>query len=154
MILKSFLCLFATLSFVNQWASASSVVAYTGDGSEKLFIETASGDVAFIKIEASASKWSGKVIKTKKETASAGDRYSFEYFLELSSGKQKRTYTPVVADGETLFQGSSVKKMKLYFPGGPKEGVDMKQDFALSKESQKINLASEYKKAPYSPDVD
>ncbi len=135
-------------------SALASVVAYTGDGSEKLFIETTTGDAAFIKIEGTSSKWTGKVIKTKKEHVSSGDRYSFDYFLDLSSGKQKRSYTPVVADGETMYQGSSVKKMKLYFPGGPKDGLDLKQDVALTKESQKIDLPGEYKKAPFSPDVD
>ncbi len=132
----------------------ASVVVYTGDGSEKVFIETTTGDTAFIKIEGITSAWAGKVIKTKKEHYNQGDRFSFDYFLELSSGKQKRTYTPIVGDGETLYQGSAVKKIKLYFSGGPREGVDLKQDFALSKESQKIDLPSVYKKSPFTPDVD
>ncbi len=153
MNIKNWFLMSLSSVLIGNFASAS-VVAYSGDGSEKLFIETTTGDTAFIKIEGITSKWAGKVIKTKKEHHTNGDRFSFEYFLDLSSGKQKRSYTPIVGNGETLFQGSAVKKIKFYFPGGEKEGLDLKQDFALTKESQKIGLPAEYKKSPFEPDVD
>lgn len=134
------------------WAS---VTAYVGDGAEKVYIETTSGKEAFVLIEG-VGPWSTKVFKTQKEIKSGGEAFSltFEYFLELSTGKMKKFYTPVVSDGKTLFEGSLVNKIRLYFPGAHRDGLSLRYDLALSQASQKMDLAGKFKKTPFVPSID
>ena len=130
------------------------VSAFTGTSGEKVFIESADKEMSFIKIEGLKSAWTDKVFKTKKESSQSGDKYSFDYEIELSDGKLTRTYTPVVFDGETLVQGTVVKKIKLYVSGGPKGGTSMAWNEALTNSSQNIDLAKQFKKSPFVPEVD
>lgn len=136
------------------------VIAFSGDAGEKLFIEDAPAlgkDAALLKFEGPSSDWAGKVIKVKREkTIRNDDRYSFDYDLELSSGIQKKTYTMVTEAGYELTEGSRVKKISLFFNGMSDRNKPPKlnQDRKLTEASQKINLAAEYKKAPFKPDPD
>lgn len=135
----------------------ASVVAFSGEGAEKLFIESASSlgkDVYLVKFEGIESPWAGKVIKTVRESRHNGERYGFTYDLELSSGVQKRDYNILVEAGKTLKNGSLVRQMDLYYPGAGQKPPRLVYDEALSKQSQKVGLAAEYKKSPYKPEVD
>lgn len=132
------------------------VEGYSGLSSEKLFIESATklGKETFlVKFEGIESDWSGKVIKTKREKTSRGDRFGFEYDLELSSGIQKRHYNILVEAGKTLKNGTLVRQMDLYTPGS-KDPLRLTYDEALTKSSQGVNLAAEHGKSPYKPEVD
>lgn len=135
----------------------ASVLAFSGEGAEKLFIESASAlgkNVFLVKFEGIESPWAGKVIKTVRETRHNGERYGFTYDLELSSGVQKRDYNILVEAGKTMKNGSLVRQMELYHPGAGKKAPRLVYDAALSQQSQKIGLAAEYKKSPYQPEVD
>ena len=135
---------------------SAGVEGYSGLSSEKLFIESASklGKETFlVKFEGIESDWSGKVIKTKREKTSRGDRFGFEYDLELSSGIQKRHYNILVEAGKTMKNGSLVRQMDLYTPGS-KDPLKLTYDEALTKSSQELNLTAEHKKSPYTPEVD
>lgn len=130
------------------------VSAYSGTSGEKVFIESTEKETAYVKIEGLKSAWAGQVFKVKKQSASSGDRYSFDYEIELSSGKVKKSYTPIVFNGETLVKGTIVKKMILYVPGGEKNGTSLNWDEDLTKSSQKIDLQGAFKAKPFSPEVD
>lgn len=135
------------------------VLVFNGMSSEKVTIEEApkqGKDVAYLKMEGVESPWAGKVIKMKKTSHSSGDRYAFEYDLELSSGIQKRTYQMVLDGGFELIAGSRVKKIKLFYQGMPdsRKPVELNYDKDDTKASQKLDLAGEYARAPFKPDVD
>jgi hypothetical protein len=137
-------------------AAFAGVEGYSGLSSEKLFIESATklGKETFlVKFEGIESDWSGKVIKTKREKTSRGDRFGFEYDLELSSGIQKRHYNILVEAGKTLKNGTLVRQMDLYTPGS-KDPLRLTYDEALTKSSQGVDLATEHGKSPYKPEVD
>lgn len=137
-------------------SAIAGVEAYSGLSSEKLFIESASklGKETFlVKFEGIESDWAEKVIATKREKTSRGDRFGFEYDLELSSGIQKRHYNILVEAGKTMKNGSLVRQMDLYTPGS-KDPLRLTYDEALTKSSQGVNLAEQHKKSPYKPDVD
>ena len=59
-----------------------------------------------------------------------------------------------MGDGETLVKGSVVPKIRLYFSGGVREGIKLSWDESLTKSSQKMGLAAQYKKAPFAPEVE
>ncbi|MDZ4085036.1 MAG: hypothetical protein U1E10_18990, partial [Bdellovibrionales bacterium] len=129
-------------------AAFAGVEGYSGLSSEKLFIESATklGKETFlVKFEGIESDWSGKVIKTKREKTSRGDRFGFEYDLELSSGIQKRHYNILVEAGKTLKNGTLVRQMDLYTPGS-KDPLRLTYDEALTKSSQGVDLATEHGK--------
>lgn len=152
-IWATFLFLFSGLAVGE---AAAGVEGYSGLSSEKLFIESASklGKETFlVKFEGIESDWSGKVIKTTREKTSRGDRFGFEYDLELSSGIQKRHYNILVEAGKTMKNGSLVRQMDLYTPGS-KDPLKLTYDEALTKSSQGLNLNAEHAKSPYKPDVD
>ena len=138
--------------------AVAGVLVYTGLSSEKLTIEDApkvGKDVAMVKFEGVESPWADKVIQTKREGNPNGDRYSFEYDLELSSGVKKRTYTLVVGAGYELKNGSRLKKIELFYPDMPNhKPIELVYDEALSKSSQKADLIGQFKKSPFKPDVD
>lgn len=141
---------------ISQMSLASaSVIAYVNDGFEKVFIESVSDKETFVLIEG-VSPWANKVFKVNKETKRDGESFSlsFDYILDLTSGKMKKTYTPVVSDGEMLFQGSMVKKIKLFFPGKARDGVTFRYDLVLSQNSQQLDLSGKYKKNPFTPNLD
>lgn len=154
---KLLLAAFAlSLSGFGASAAFAGVEGYSGLSSEKLFIESATklGKETFlVKFEGIESDWSGKVIKTKREKTSRGDRFGFEYDLELSSGIQKRHYNILVEAGKTLKNGTLVRQMDLYTPGS-KDPLRLTYDEALTKASQGVDLATEHGKSPYKPEVD
>ncbi len=132
------------------------VEGYSGLSTEKLFIESASKlgkETYLVKFEGIESDWAGKVIKTTREKTSSGERFGFEYDLELSSGIQKRHYNILVEAGKTLKNGTMVRQIDLYTPG-TKDPMRLTYDEALTKTSQALNLAAEHGKAPFKPDVD
>ncbi len=152
--MRYFVILCATFLSV---AAEASVVAFSGEGAERLYIESASAlgkDVYLVKFEGIESPWAGKVIKTVRENRHNGERYGFTYDLELSSGVQKRDYNILVEAGKTLKNGSLLRQMDLYYPGAGQKPPRLVYDESLSKQSQKIGLAAEYKKSPYKPEVD
>jgi hypothetical protein len=135
------------------------VLVFTGLSSEKVTIEDApkqGKDVAYFKIEGVESPWAGKVIKGKKTSHHSGDRYSFEYELELSSGVKKRTYEMILAGGKELRNGSLVPKIKVFFEGMPdvRKPVELVYDADQTKASQKLDLPGEFARAPFKPEVD
>lgn len=69
--MKSYLGCFAILcATILSVAAEASVVAFSGEGAEKLYIESASSlgkDVYLVKFEGIESPWAGKVIKTVRE---------------------------------------------------------------------------------------
>lgn len=135
----------------------ASVIAFTGEGSEKLFIESASQlgkDVYIVKFEGIDSPWAGKAIKTTREVRHNGERYGFTYDLELSSGVQQRSYNILVEAGKTMKNGSLVRQMDLYHPKAGQKAPRLVYDEALSKQSQKLGLVAEFQKTPYKPEVD
>ncbi len=144
----------AILSFFLSLPSLAGVKAYTGPAAEKLFIEE-TGKEAFVKFEGPESKWAGKVIRVKKESGPSRDSYTFDYELELSDGKHKRSYQLVVESGYELVKGSRVRTVHLYFPeGDARKPLKLNHDAELTKDSQKIGLSAEAKKHPFSPVVD
>ena len=132
----------------------ANVTAYT-DGSVKLYVDVKSDDTAYLKIDGAKSPWDGKVIKTKRTRKASGDeRFAFDYFLELSSGKVKKTYVPVVSGDKTLVNGTIVKTVELHYPSGPREGVNLKEDAGLAGSVKSLDLETEYKAHPFSPQLD
>ena len=145
---------FLGLLIISPFSAFAGLSAYSGTAGEKVFIESGDKESAFMKIDGVKSPWAGKVIKVEKVTAGSSYRYSFDYTIELSTGKIKRTYTPIVADGETLVKGSVVPKIRLYYTGVTKDGIKLNWDETLTNSSQSMNLAAQYKKAPFTPEID
>ena len=129
------------------------VEAYTGTAGEKLFIEDGGKGTYFVKFSGTESPWKEKVIKTKRD-GTTSNHYQFDYKLELSSGVHDRTYTLVTQEGEALVSGSLVKRVKLWTQEKAKDGTVLKWDKKLTEESQKLDLAGEFKKKPFSPEVE
>ena len=136
------------------FSALAGVSVYTGIAGEKVYIEVGDKDGAFIKIEGLKSPWTGKVFKTNKTSVSGGDRYTFDYQIELSTGSITRSYTPIVSDGQTLVKGTVVPKIKLYVPGGTKDGASLNWSEDLTKSAKTMSLQSQFKKSPFSPEVD
>lgn len=152
--LKTLMLGFATFFFAA--TVMAGVESFSGTAAEKLFIESApklGKEVYLIKFEGVESAWANQVIKTTRTKASSGYRYGFEYDLELSSGIQKRHYNMLVESGQTLKNGSLVKQIELYMTGS-KDPKRLTYDEALTKTSQTIQLAAEFKKKPFAPEVD
>ena len=132
------------------------VAAFGGEAGEKLFIQDApklGKNVALVKFEGIESPWAGKVIRVDRTKMSGGERYAFEYDLGLSGPKQMRQYQIVVESGTKLVKGTQSKKMELFVEGkqGPTIVV---HDMDLTASSQKLDLIAEYKKSPFTPEVD
>ena len=145
------------VSFLMGIAAHAGVEAYSGLAGEKLFIEKApqlGAKAALIKFEGITSKWDGKIIKTETQDSTNGNRYSFEYEEELSSGVKKKTYQIVVGVGFELLKGSRVKKIELFYQEAGTKPTELNYDEELTKSSQKIDLIGAYKKSPYKPEVD
>ena len=81
------------------------------------------------------------------------DRYSFDYTVELTGGKKKKSYQILVGEGQVLVNGSVVKQERLFCPGIEK-GVLVHGDQALTGSSQNLNLSQTFKKKPFAPSVD
>jgi hypothetical protein len=147
----------SSILFLSAPIAFAGTVAYTGASDEKLFIQEATKlgkNVFLIKFQGIESKWSDKVIKTTRTTSPIGDRYSFEYNLELSSGVQKKSYQIVVSNGYELKNGSRVPKIQLFTQEMPNQKpYELDYDGALTKASG-ADLISEYNKSPFVPDVD
>jgi hypothetical protein len=150
---------FIIATFAALWPvmAHADVVAYSAPGNKHVFVESAPQIGAksyLIKFTGITSPWADKVVKVEQTTTPSGSRYSFDYEIELSSGKIKRTYQ-ILLDGEgTLVSGTIVPTVELYYSGGPRDGVEFAQDAALTQSSQNIGLAQQYQTAPYSPVVE
>jgi hypothetical protein len=140
------------------YAVQAEVTAYSGKGSAKLYMEAApelGKDVYLLKFEGISSSWAGKVIRTEQVKAPSATRYTFEYEVELSSGKQTKDYSIVVEAGKEQIKGSAVPRVKLYYPHDKADDpVVLHQDEALTEKSKSMDLAAEYKKSPFKPEVD
>jgi hypothetical protein len=134
-------------------AAKAAVTGYVGAGAETLLVDTIGGK-SYAKLSGVTSPWADKVIQLSKRDTPSGDRYSFNYEEELSSGKISKTYEMITGAGKTLIEGSLVPQISVFYPGRPEGGLKMHTDAKLSKDSQKVNLAEEYKKAPFTPDMD
>ncbi len=124
------------------------VEAFTTTSMQKLFIEEApefGKDTYLVMFSRVTDKWNDKIIKTKMNKATS-NHYQFDYVLELSNGKHNRVYNLVTREGE--------KKVKLWNQSHAKDGIPFTWDKELTKESQGIKLVEEFKKKPFTPDVD
>src|SRR4051812_4178307 len=132
----------AFLIFTFAFSSAQAgVTAYSGPSSEKLFIESApklGAKVFLVKIDGIESAWAGKVIKTTKREAPAGDRYSFDYVLELSTGNINKTFEMITGDGFELVKGSRIPKVQVFYSESPVDPVTLKYDEKLTRASQSM----------------
>jgi hypothetical protein len=129
--------------------AGAAVKAYTGDASETLLVEDApelGKSVALIKFTGISSAWAGKVIRTSRAESPGGDTFSFEYEVELSSGKQQRRYTILVEAGNG-------KCADLYLPEKQKP-LRFRHDRWLTERSQEAGLPVEYRKSPFKPLVE
>lgn len=138
-------------------AAHAGVEAFSSTSEQKLFIEEGmkSGkEVYYIQFKGVKGNWSDKVFKVKR-TKRASDlyTYSFDYKLDLSSGKQDRTYGLVTEEGYDFIKGSQVKRVKLWTPDFAKDGVTFTYDKDLTKSSQSLNLESTGKKKPFVPEI-
>lgn len=107
-----------------------------------------------LKISGIKSKWADKVIQVKIEQGRSSERYFFDYTLDLSSGKQPRTYYILVENGKTLIGGSLVRKFELYLPEGNNKAYEFYESAELAKKEKATDLAKIYKKSPFTPEVD
>jgi hypothetical protein len=94
-----------------------------------------------------------KVIKVTKSTAATGDRYNFDYVLELSDGKHPKSWQILVESGSKMIKGTDSKRIEIYVQGS-KKPIEVFHDLELTKSFQKLNLKAEYKKKPFTPEVD
>lgn len=136
---------FVTVGLLLSLNGLAGVEAFTTTSMQKLFIEETpelGRETFLVKFSGVNDKWNDKIIKTTKSSG----HYSFGYILELSNGKHNRTYTLVTREGE--------KKVKLWNQSYAKDGISFTWDKELTKESQGIKLIDEYKKKPFTPDVD
>ena len=146
--------LYGVISFLFITSSYAGVEAYSTASIQKLFIESAPSlgkDVYLIKFSGVESTWKDKLIKT---TLSSSNHYEFNYEIELSSGVKVRTYQMVTQEGQTLSEGSLVKKVRLWTPQNPKDGVVFIWDKALTNGSQNLNLLKTYLTEKFKPVVD
>ncbi len=79
-----------------------------------------------------------------------GLRLSFEYEMELSSDKQKRSYGVVAESGTSLINGSQVKKLELDIPGRG-QTIKLHYNAEKSQSSKDLSLSAEYSKKPFVP---
>lgn len=145
------------LSLFTVLASHAGVEVYTGTAGEVLYLESASklGDGRYLlKLEGIESKWSDHPFEVTKTSHSNGDRYSFDYEEELSTGKRVLTYQIIVGDGFTTWKGSRVKKIQLYYQEGKGKPLSMIYNVEKTEQSQKIDLMSAFKMKKFKPEVD
>lgn len=139
------------------FALQAQVSIFTGDSGEKLIIQQTPDlgkDVALIKFEGvPQSTWQKKVIKVQKSSNPSGDRYNFDYVLELSSGKHPKSWQILVESGSKLIKATSAKRMQIFIQGS-KNPVEVFHDLDLTKTSQDTDLTNEYKKSPFKPRVE
>ena len=107
-----------------------------------------------LKISGIKSKWADKVMLVKLEQTHNSERYFFDYTLDLSSGKQPRTYYILIENGKTLIGGSLVRKFELYLPEGNSKAYEFYESPELAKKAKATDLAKVYKKSPFKPEVD
>lgn len=107
-----------------------------------------------LKFSGIKSKWADKVMQVKIEQGRTSERYFFDYTLDLSSGKQPRTYYILVENGKTLIGGSLVRKFELYLPEGNNKAYEFYESPELAKKEKATDLAKIYKKSPFMPEVD
>lgn len=137
--------------------SFAGVAVYTGTSGEIVYLESSAKlakNTFLIKIEGIDSKWSGHVFQVKQYSLASGERYSFDYEEELSTGKRSLTYEIIVADGTELVKGTQVKKIKLFYQEAKGKPISLTWNSEKTELSQKINLFSDFKKNPYKPQVD
>ena len=100
------------------------------------------------------SPWENKVIKTTRTGREDSYRFGFEYKEELSSGIKVKEYQIVTDERPTLVNGSIVKQIKLWTQENARDGVTLTWNSTLTDSSQELKLADEYKKKPFSPEVE
>lgn len=134
------------------YSAFSGVEVYVGPSSEVLYVQEASklGNNAFlVKFTGVESAWADKVFKTINNQSIGGRRLSINYVLDLSSGKQNRTYGVLSDSGTTLINGSLVKKVELQIP---ERGETIKLHYSAEKSQNTIDLNEEFSKKPFSPE--
>ncbi len=130
--------------------SFASIIVFTGDAGEKLWIQNApklGPDAAVIKIEGIETDWQGKLIRVEKSNHQSGDRYHFDY----KRGSKKLSYYPIVETSKTLISGTITRRMEVYVPPRKKDPIILKHDIGLTKDSQSLDLIGEFAKNPYKP---
>lgn len=130
------------------------VSVYSGTAGEKLFIEEGADGAFYLKFTGVKSAWADKVIKTRRTGKQDNYRYTFDYKLELSNGVHDRSYTMVTDESPTLVAGTIVPRVGLHHQEKARDGIKLSWDKELTSSSQAIKLESEFKKKPYTPDVD
>lgn len=142
--------------FLPVFMAQAGTSAYKGNAGEKLYIQAAptlGPKIFLIKFDGTSSKWNNKVVQTQRITSPNGDRYSFEYSMDLSSGVQNKKYQMVVDAGFDLIKGSRVKKIELWFPELAGKPLHLNYDEKLTESMQTIDLLAEHKKTNFTPEV-
>jgi len=100
------------------------------------------------KIEGIESVWADKVFLVYKNSAVNGERYYFDYTVQLSSGPKTQTYNFLVENGQTLHQGSLVETYRLYLPDHRDEEISLR---VSENEADKEAMTASYREAPFEP---
>ncbi len=128
---------------------------YTNDQGVTVLVEENSSDSFYVKISGVKTKWENKVFKLKKTVTAGKERYSFDYEVDLSGGKQQRTYTVLSQIGDEVKKDVRFKRLELYFPEGDvNRPVVLRLNPELSQGMKEKILAPEFKKTPFTPPVD
>lgn len=154
--LKNFFVCSLLLNFISTSAQGLTLALASNSGAE-LIIDSApklGKQAHLLKFSGIKSKWVDKVIKVNLEQTRSSERYSFEYTLDLSSGKHPRTYNILVENGKTLINGSLVRKFELYIPEGNNKAIEFYESPELAKKEKATDLEKTYAKTPFKPEVD
>lgn len=138
-------------------SAQSLTLALASNSGAELIIDSAPNlgkQVHLLKFSGIKSKWADKAFQVKLEQGRSDERYSFDYTLDLSSGKQPRTYNILVENGKTLIGGSLVRKFELYLPEGNNKAYEFYESPELAKKEKATDLEKIYKKSPFKPEVD
>lgn len=155
-LISKFLLSSLLLGLISISAQALTLALVSNSGGE-LIIDSApklGKQAHLLKFSGIKSKWADKAIQVKLEQSRSDERYSFDYTLDLSSGKQPRTYNILVENGKTLIGGSLVRKFELYLPEGNSKPYEFYESPELAKKEKATDLAKIYKKSPFKPEVD
>jgi hypothetical protein len=128
---------------------------YTNDQGVTVSVEENSSDSFYVKITGVKTKWENRVFKLKKTVTAGKERYSFDYEVDLSGGKQQRTYTVLAQIGDEIKKDVRYKRLELYFPeGNVNRPVVLRLNPEQSQGMKDKILAPEFKKTPFTPPMD
>ena len=118
-------------------------------------VEEKSSDFFYLKITGLSTKWENRAFKVKRTLVASKERYSFDYEVKLTGGKQLQTFTVLSQIGDEIKTGKRFKRFELYFPEGNVNRpviVTLRPD--LTQEMKDRILDLEFSKTPFTPQTE